>query len=466
MMYKNIDLIINYFINHNLIVESDYVYFRNRLAHFLSISEDGFSSFIREMDINFYSVIEQITSNRLELDTVMKQDKFEAELVNLFLPKPSDITKCFYELYKDSAVDATDWFHHLSIITNYIKVNRINQNISYQTNSEYGLFDITFNLSKPEKDPQDIAAQTNSVKFPKCVLCEENVGFHGTGAARANHRVIPITLKGEEFLFQYSPYAYFEEHCIVLSKEHRPMQMTENTFEYLVDFIEQFPHYFIGSNASKPYVGGSILEHEHYQGGKSSFPIESAKVLTSTQYKDSRVEVLNWPMTSIRVIATDKTIFLEKVKELFNRWNNYSNKSENIYPENNAVSAMVRKFDNEYIAYLTLRNNRITEEYPLGVYHVKADKHNIKKENIGLIEVAGLAILPGRLKEEMDAVYLSIKNGSKSPEVHKSWLSQMDTKKVSSLDDLYHEVGKTFVEGLKDCEVLSKEELENFINNR
>lgn len=349
-------------------------------------------------------------------NSVVYRDLFDSELMGRLTPRPAQVIGKFRELCRRSPREATDWYYKFSQDTNYIRRDRIARDVKWVTDTEYGPLDITINLSKPEKDPKAIAAARNlpASSYPRCQLCAENEGYAGrvNHPARQNHRVIPITINNSPWFLQYSPYVYYNEHCICFNSVHTPMKIDAACFEKLLDFVSQFPHYFVGSNADLPIVGGSILAHDHFQGGRYTFAMEKAPVETPFDfrgYDDVRGGIVRWPMSVIRLTGADRFRLAELADKILHRWREYSDETVTIFAEtdgepHNTITPIARRRGMDYELDLVLRNNLTTEEHPLGLYHPHAELHHIKKENIGLIEVMGLAVLPARLKEELSAV--------------------------------------------------------------
>ena len=357
-------------------------------------------------------------------DTITYRDLFDTKIMSMLVPRPSEVIKKFQALYQISPKEATDYFYKLSRDTNYIRRYRIKKDQKWTADTEFGTLDITINLSKPEKDPKAIAAAKLAKQsgYPKCLLCKENEGYAGrvNHPARQNHRIIPVTINHSDWFFQYSPYVYYNEHCIVFNAEHTPMKIEKATFGKLLDFVEQFPHYFVGSNADLPIVGGSILSHDHFQGGHYEFAMAKAPVekeLTFKGFEDVKAGIVKWPMSVIRISASQKERLIELADKILLAWRGYTDEDAFIFAEtegepHNTITPIARKRGNDYELDLVLRNNITTEEHPLGVYHPHAKLHHIKKENIGLIEVMGLAVLPARLKDEMAALEQAILDGA------------------------------------------------------
>ena len=407
-------------------------------------------------------------------DTADEKDRMTARLAGAFTPHPREVRRVFYEIMNDRGTEAAvKWFYQLCRDIDYIRVKRIAQNIKYNAPSPAGELEITINLSKPEKDPRDIAAARNAPKsgYPLCMLCRENPGYAGHAGfpARQNHRIIPLNLAGEEWYFQYSPYLYFEEHCIILDSVHEPMKLTAKSFDRLFEFVDKFPFYFIGANADLPIVGGSILTHDHYQGGRHLFPMDKAPIKWTF---DSPVEsgVVDWPMTCLRFISDDQSKLKDIAMTVLEAWRKYSDESLGIFAHtdapHNTVTPTLRKLpDGRYQMHLVLRNNRTSEEHPLGIYHPHAPLHHIKKENIGLIEVMGLFILPGRLKTELHELepYLMGTGEIPAGSSHEAWVKEIAAKKGRSMtreqaeEALRAAVAETCYQVLYDCGVYKQE---------
>ncbi|MDY6040859.1 MAG: UDP-glucose--hexose-1-phosphate uridylyltransferase, partial [Candidatus Faecousia sp.] len=357
-------------------------------------------------------------------EDITSRDLLDTKLMGILTPPPREVRKKFAEAYRESPETATDWYYHFSQDTDYIRRYRIQKDMRWKTDTEYGKLDITINLSKPEKDPKAIAAAKNAPQsgYPKCLLCVENEGYAGrmNHPARQNHRIIPLEIAGQNWFFQYSPYVYYNEHCIAFNAAHTPMKIDRSAFEKLLDFVTVFPHYFIGSNADLPIVGGSILSHEHFQGGRYCFPMEQAPVeqeITFRGYEDVKAGLVKWPMSVIRLDCPNKERLVELADKILKAWRGYSDAEAFVFAEtegepHNTITPIARRRGADYELDLVLRNNITTEEHPLGVYHPHAQLHHIKKENIGLIEVMGLAVLPSRLKGELAALEEAILTGA------------------------------------------------------
>ena len=358
-------------------------------------------------------------------NTITYRDLFDTKIMSMLVPRPSEVVRRFYDLYeKESPQAATDYFYKLSRDTDYIRRYRVKKDLKWTADTEFGTLDITINLSKPEKDPKAIAAAKLAKQsgYPKCLLCKENEGYAGriNHPARQNHRIIPVTINQSDWFFQYSPYVYYNEHCIVFNANHTPMKIERATFGKLLDFVQQFPHYFVGSNADLPIVGGSILSHDHFQGGHYEFAMAKAPVereITFKGYEDVKAGIVKWPMSVIRISAADKDRLIDLADKILLAWRGYTDEAAFVYAEtdgepHNTITPIARRRGDAYELDLVLRNNITTEEHPLGVYHPHAKLHHIKKENIGLIEVMGLAVLPARLKDEMADLEQAILDGA------------------------------------------------------
>ncbi len=414
----------------------------------------------------------------MEENGVVYRDLFDTKIMSTLLPRPSEVIRRFYALYKESPQKATDFYYKFSCDSDYIRRYRIKKDMKWTAPTEYGNLDITINLSKPEKDPKAIAAAKNakSSAYPKCLLCRENEGYAGrlNHPARQNHRIIPVTIQGEEWGFQYSPYVYYNEHCIVFNGQHVPMKIEHNTFCKLFDFVKQFPHYFVGSNADLPIVGGSILSHDHFQGGHYEFAMAKAPVERSfkvREFEDVEAGIVKWPMSVIRLCAEDADRIIALADVVLDKWRTYTDEAAFIFAEtdgepHNTITPIARKRNDRYELDLVLRNNITTKEHPLGVYHPHANLHHIKKENIGLIEVMGLAVLPARLKKEMEQLKEAILAGRdlRSDEElakHADWadefLGKYDKIDGSNIDEIVEkEIGLVFMQVLSDAGVYKR----------
>ena len=414
----------------------------------------------------------------IENDSVVYRDLFDTKLMGALTERPSAVIKKFNEKYAVSPEAATEYYYNFSRNTDYIRRYRISKDMKWTAETEYGDLDITINLSKPEKDPKAIAAARNAKQsgYPKCQLCWENEGYSGRvdHPARENHRIIPVTIQNSKWGFQYSPYVYYNEHCIVFNSKHIPMKIEHNTFCKLFDFVKQFPHYFVGSNADLPIVGGSILSHDHFQGGHYTFAMAKAPVernFTVKGFEDVESGIVKWPMSVIRLSAKDSDRVIELADVILNKWRAYTDEAAFIFAEtdgtpHNTITPIARKRGENYELDLVLRNNITTDEHPLGVYHPHAQLHHIKKENIGLIEVMGLAVLPARLKKEMADLKEAILKGAdlRADEVlekHADWVDQFKTKYDSinkdNIDEIIQkEIGEVFMHVLEDAGVYKR----------
>lgn len=418
MIDKSIRRLVCYGLEKGLFTKRDEVYVTNRLLEILELDEydcsEDFSDVCLEKTLA--ELLDYAAGKGLTEDSVVYRDLFDTRLMGALMPRPSEVTDKFNELYSVSPKAATDYFYKLSQDSDYIRRYRVEKDIKWVTATEYGDLDITINLSKPEKDPKAIAAAKNAPQagYPKCMLCRECEGYAGrvNFPARQNHRVIPVRINGRDWCFQYSPYVYYNEHCIVFNSLHTPMAINRDTFKKLLDFVRQFPHYFVGSNADLPIVGGSILSHDHFQGGNYTFAMAKAPVerpLVFDGFEDVKAGIVKWPMSVIRTSSEDPERLTELADKILKAWRGYTDESAFIFAEtdgepHNTITPIARKKDGLYELDLVLRNNITTKEHPLGVYHPHAELHHIKKENIGLIEVMGLAVLPSRLKGEMAAL--------------------------------------------------------------
>lgn len=420
-------------------------------------------------------LLDEAVKRGLIEDSIVYRDLFDTRLMNCLMPRPGQVQKEFWDKYAESPKKATDYFYKLSQDSNYIRRYRVEKDQKWKVDSPYGEIDITINLSKPEKDPKAIAAARNvkSGSYPKCLLCPENEGYAGrvNHPARQNHRIIPITINDTPWGFQYSPYVYYNEHCIVFNCQHTPMKIERNAFIKLFDFVKLFPHYFLGSNADLPIVGGSILSHDHFQGGHYTFAMAKAPIEKELQFEgfsDVKAGIVKWPMSVIRISGPDKERLIELADKILLTWRGYTDEDAFIYAEtdgepHNTITPIARRRGDDFELDLVLRNNITTGEHPLGVYHPHAKLHHIKKENIGLIEVMGLAVLPARLKDEMAELADALVNGTdlRATETlasHAEWAEGFLPKydkitKDNVMDILHEEIGLVFNEVLQDAGV-------------
>lgn len=481
MVSENIKKLITYGIETGLIEEEDKIYSVNRILEALNIDEyiepeEDFKDICLEEVLN--ELLDYACQNGIIENSIVYRDLFDTKLMSCITPRPSEVIKKFKALYEKSPKDATDFYYKFSQDTDYIRRYRIKKDIKWVTKTEYGNLDLTINLSKPEKDPKAIAAAKNAKQsgYPKCLLCKENEGYAGRAnhPARQNHRIIPIRINDSNWGFQYSPYVYYNEHCIAFNYEHIPMKIDKNAFIKLFDFIKIFPHYFIGSNADLPIVGGSILSHDHFQGGNYKFAMEIAEVekeFTIKGYEDVSAGIVKWPMSVIRLSHNDERKLIELGDYILQKWRSYSDEKAFIFSEtdnepHNTITPIARKNGNNFELDLVLRNNITTEEHPLGVFHPHAELHHIKKENIGLIEVMGLAVLPARLKDELSILEDAIieKDDIRKNETiskHADWVEEILPKysnitKENITSILHDEVGLVFSKVLEHAGVFKR----------
>ena len=478
MLFENIEKLVQYGIDTGLTPECERIYTRNLLLEMFR--EDAWEEVsVSGQEIVLEDVLGALLDEAVERgiieDSIVYRDLFDTKLMNCLMPRPSQVQAEFAKRYEVSPEAATDYYYKLSQDSDYIRRYRVKKDRKWKVDSPYGEIDITINLSKPEKDPKAIAAAklAKQSSYPKCLLCVENEGYAGrvNHPARENHRIIPITVNDSAWGFQYSPYVYYNEHCIVFNGEHTPMKIEKATFVKLFDFVKLFPHYFLGSNADLPIVGGSILSHDHFQGGHYTFAMAKAEIEEHVEvkgYEDVEVGIVKWPMSVLRLRGTDEVRLIELGDHILKAWRGYTDEDAFIFAEtdgepHNTITPIARKVEDTYELDLVLRNNITTNEHPLGVYHPHAEKHNIKKENIGLIEVMGLAVLPARLKEEMEllAKYLveskDIRANEKI-EKHADWAEGFIGKYVAITSEnvmeiLEQEIGKVFVGVLEDAGV-------------
>ncbi len=479
-IFEAIKSLVKYAIDNEMIEKEDEIWAINRICEALKI--DSFEeSEAKESDLEkiLAVILDYAVKNGLCEDGVVYRDLFDTKIMGLITPRPSDVIKKFNSLYEKSPKDATDFYYKLSQDSDYIRRYRIKNDLKWITKTEYGDIDITINLSKPEKDPKAIAAalKMKAASYPKCLLCKENEGYAGriNHPARQNHRIIPMTLANTPFFMQYSPYVYYNEHCIVFNAEHTPMKIDRGAFEKLLDFIELFPHYFIGSNADLPIVGGSILTHEHFQGGNYEFAMAKAPIETEVKFsgfEDVEAGIVKWPMSVIRIASKSKAKLVELADKILTDWRSYTDEESFIYAEtdgekHNTITPIARMRNGKFELDLVLRNNITTEECPLGYYHPHPEYHHIKKENIGLIEVMGLAVLPSRLKNEMALIKDAMLSGKDIASIeaiasHKEWaemiMNKYDINEDNCEEILQQEIGIVFTSILEQCGVYSRDE--------
>ncbi|CAH2715828.1 Galactose-1-phosphate uridylyltransferase [Neobacillus rhizosphaerae] len=479
MIYQLVKQLVNQALAAQLIEREDEIYVRNQVLSLLHLVD--FKEMVVSEESEIPDLLDQIVEYACEQGIIENlfdaKEIFSSKIMNCFIARPSNVNQLFYEKYQQNPKVATEYFYQLSKNSNYIQMKRIRNNIEYKAATEYGEIDITINLSKPEKDPRSIAREQAAEKtnYPKCLLCVENEGYAGRidHPARSNHRMIRLNLVEEAWYLQFSPYVYYNEHCIVLFEKHTDMKISPTTFSRLIAFVEQFPHYFLGSNADIPIVGGSILSHEHYQGGNYEFAMAKADsdwTFAMGNFPHVECSIVKWPMSVIRLRSEQKGELVEAGAHILAKWKNYSDEAVGIIAWNdetphNTITPIARKRGDFFELDLVLRNNRTSEEHPLGIFHPHADVHHIKKENIGLIEVMGLAVLPARLKEELEDVenYIIGKTADVA-NYHLSWAEELkahyhsvaDESNVESL--VREEVGKKFLKALEDAGVFKRDE--------
>lgn len=483
MINSAIKKLVLYGLNKGFYGEEDVIYITNRLLEIMELDsyeepEENFEN------INLEDTLSVLLNYAVEKgiieDSIVYRDLFDTKIMGALIPRPGEVIKNFNEKYAESPIAATDYYYNLSCDSNYIRRYRIAKDVKWVTPTEYGDLDITINLSKPEKDPKAIAAAKNAPQsgYPKCLLCRENEGYSGrvNHPARQNHRIIPLRINNQNWCLQYSPYVYYNEHCIVFNSEHTPMQINRATFKKLLDFVTIFPHYFVGSNADLPIVGGSILSHDHFQGGHYTFAMEKAPIETDIIFKgfeDITAGIVNWPMSVIRINGDNPDRLIKLADKILIKWRAYSDESAFIFAEtegepHNTITPISRRRGKKFELDLVLRNNITTKEHPLGVFHPHAELHHIKKENIGLIEVMGLAVLPARLKEEMRELSAAVLNNSDltqsdSLSKHAAWISEIKSKytdiNADNIDGiLKKEIGIVFARVLEHAGVYKRTE--------
>ncbi len=476
-IFARIQELLIYAEKKGLIEKEDRIYSRNLLLDALKLEawEEVPADENAEIEDILRDICDYAFENGIIPDNgVTNRDLFDARIMGLLTPRPSEVIRTFKALYAESPEKATDWYYDFSRATDYIRTYRVKKDLRWKAPSIYGDIDITINLSKPEKDPKAIAAAKALPQsgYPKCALCAENEGFAGNlrSAARENHRIIPMTIAGEDWYLQYSPYVYYNEHCIALSGAHVPMKIDRSAFVRLLDFEELFPHYFIGSNADLPIVGGSILSHNHFQGGHYTFAMEESpieKEIVFEGFEDVKAGIVKWPLSVIRISGKNKARLVDLADKILLAWRGYTDADAFVFATtdgepHNTITPIARRRGEDFELDLVLRNNITTEEHPLGVYHPHAELHNIKKENIGLIEVMGLAVLPARLKTEMavlEEVILAGQDPAEDARVasHAAWFARFKDNYAFTAENtaeiLRTEIGKTFVKVLEDAGV-------------
>lgn len=492
MIQKRIRDLVSYGLNTGLIEPEDKIYTTNRLLELFGLDEleeleeetapkAEPDCGVEDLEAILLDMMDYAYANGLmEENSVVYRDLFDTKIMSMLMPRPSQVIAKFKDLYAQSPKTATDYYYKLSQDSDYIRRYRIKKDMKWVAPTAYGELDITINLSKPEKDPKAIAAAKNAKQsgYPKCLLCMENEGYAGrlNHPARGNHRIIPVIINDSKWGFQYSPYVYYNEHCIVFNSKHIPMKIEKATFCKLFDFVKQFPHYFVGSNADLPIVGGSILSHDHFQGGNYEFAMAKAPVEYAFAVKgfdDVKAGIVKWPMSVIRLCGDDTDRIIELADLILGKWRGYTDEAAFVYAEtdgepHNTITPIARKRGDKYELDLVLRNNITTKEHPLGVYHPHANLHHIKKENIGLIEVMGLAVLPARLKEEMQLLKEAMLQGTdlRKDEVlekHADWVEEFshnyDKIDASNIDTIVEkEIGLVFMQVLEDAGVYKRTE--------
>lgn len=498
MISTSVKKLVKYALDNELIKKADEIYITNILLGILKVEDfDSEAEIPAEpvcLEKTLGEILDYAVENGIIEDGTVSRDLFDTKLMGVLTPRPSAVIDRFFEEYAKTPEKATDYYYKLSQDSDYIRRYRIVKDMKWKTPTEYGDIDITINLSKPEKDPKAIAAAKNAVQssYPKCLLCPQTEGYAGNMSkpARQNHRIIPIVINDSPWGFQYSPYVYYNEHCIVFNQEHTPMKIDSSVFRKLFDFVRQFPHYFVGSNADLPIVGGSILSHEHFQGGRYTFAMAKAPIeipVTFPGFENVTAGIVKWPMSVIRLSCADEAPIIELAAKILANWREYTDEAAYIYgytdgERHNTITPIARKNGDNYELDLVLRNNITTEERPMGLYHPRNELHHIKKENIGLIEVMGLAVLPSRLKGELDKLGDFIVEGKDirsdaDIEKHADWTEEilknhkdMPMTKAAVSEMLCEEVGKVFLEVLKDAGVYKdtadgREAFMRFINS-
>ena len=483
MINKRITQLINYGITRGLIEPEDQYWARNGILAVLGLDSYEQPEELLEHEAPLEEILKDLLDDAEARGVipggVTSRDLMDTKLMAFLTPRPSQVIEKFWDQYRISPQMATEWYYDFSRYTDYIRSYRVIKDMKWVAQTAYGELDITINLSKPEKDPRAIAAAKlqKSVGYPKCLLCREAEGYVGRMdyPGRANHRIIPLKLNGENYFLQYSPYVYYNEHCIVLNEQHVPMKIDRTTFQRLLDFVRQFPHYFLGSNADLPIVGGSILSHDHFQGGRYRFAMEKAPVeqeLVFPGFEDVQAGIVCWPMSVIRLRCADSGRIVQLADRILTAWRGYSDESVSIFAEtegepHNTITPIARRRGGDYEMDLVLRNNLTTQEHPLGLFHPHAELHHIKKENIGLIEVMGLAVLPARLKDELAQLAQLLRSGGdlyadEATAKHAPWAEELKTRHDFTREDadavLRQEVGRVFMQVLEDAGVFKRDE--------
>lgn len=482
MIYSAVKKLAAYGLETGLVPPEEEIYATNLILDVLKLDEfvdDGQEYINVDLESTLKEILDYAVEQNIIEDSIVYRDLFDTRLMNCLMPRPKTVIDNFRAKYEVSPKEATDYYFKLSQDSDYIRRYRVCKDVKWTVSTQYGELDVTINLSKPEKDPKAIAAAkfAKQTEYPKCLLCVQNEGYAGrtNHPARENHRIIPITINDSKWGFQYSPYVYYNEHCIVLNGEHVPMSIERSTFVKLFDFIKLFPHYFLGSNADLPIVGGSILSHDHFQGGNYEFAMAKAPMeerFTVKGYDDVEAGIVKWPLSVIRLRCGDEGKIIDLADYILKKWRGYTDEAAFIYANtdgepHNTITPIARKKDGKFELDLVLRNNITTEECPLGVYHPHEELHHIKKENIGLIEVMGLAVLPSRLKEEMDILADYIINGkdirsNETIEKHADWadafVKKYDNINVDNIDKIIkEEIGLVFEKVLEDAGVFKRD---------
>ena len=475
-IHESVAVLAAYAVDKGLIDQADFIWAVNSLCQALNLDswEEPETVPAAPQEDILTNILDWAEARGLIDGGVTSRDLLDTKLMGILTPRPSEVIAEFDRLYREDPEAATDWYYGFSQDTNYIRRDRIRKDVKWVAPTPYGDLDITINLSKPEKDPKAIAAAKLAPQsgYPKCQLCRENEGYMGrvNHPARQNHRILPITINQEDWFFQYSPYVYYNEHCIVFNGQHVPMKIDRATFRKQLDFIQRFPHYFVGSNADLPIVGGSILSHDHFQGGRYTFAMEKAPLEETVRFpgfEDVEAGIVKWPMSVIRLRCGDDNRLVELADRILRAWRGYTDEAAFIFAEtegepHNTITPIARMRDGQYELDLVLRNNLTTEEYPLGVYHPHQELHHIKKENIGLIEVMGLAVLPARLKTELEDLAAALIEGRDVRSIdhlekHADWAEELRKQYTftadNAMDILKTEVGRVFAQVLEHAGV-------------
>lgn len=469
LMNHAVNRLLAYGLKNHLIGELDVIYCANQLIDLLGCDEFHYEAIDENAPVSeiLNTILDLLVDEGKLENTITARDLMDTRIMSFLVDFPSQVVKKFHSF--ERVTQSTDYFYDLSIKSNYIRMDRVNKNVHFLTPSEFGDIEVSINLSKPEKDPAEIkkALAQKTSAYPKCVLCEENLGFAGNLSrdSRKTIRIIPIQLNGEDYFLQYSPYVYYNEHAIIFNKAHIPMVIDDKVIGKLVDFVEQLPHYFIGSNADLPIVGGSILSHDHFQGGRHVFPMDKAQAFHSLQKGDVHLALLHWPLSTVRLSSKDRHAVVALANQIRAKWTDYSDESVDILSHSNGerhntITPIVRKVGDEYIVNVVLRNNRTSSAYPDGIFHPHKEKHHVKKENIGLIEVMGLAILPARLVQSAQKIVDVVNDGaaiSEDIQMHQAIIDNLKGKTIS-IEEVYQEYGKVFKDGLIDCGVFKLDE--------